>query len=352
MHPVVKSFRNNFVEGRFAIVLTTLFVIVMRVVLFYKKGLPEISVADDNYLWDYISHLFDKPLISFISSTISVIIISWLLFTINNRYSIIRSRSNLPFIVPLYFLSLHPYCLVMTGNYIAIIFILFSFIPLLESYQKPNSYLYSFRSSVLIAVASLFQIYALFLITLWWIGERTMRGPQLHSFLASIFGAFLVYISLFSYCFVIDDIQAFLFPLANLIKFSIPDLPTYNIFEWLSVVFIAVFYIINIIFSAKEYARDKVITLNLMQFMIYLIIILLLLQIVYWKETLFFILLSVSMLSLICSYFYSRTTSKTHIYIAYSMILILLLFYLSHIFPDTFLIAQNLKTISTFQLFI
>jgi hypothetical protein len=52
MHPVVKSFRNNFVEGRFAIVLTTLFVIVMRVVLFYKKGLPEISVADDNYLWD------------------------------------------------------------------------------------------------------------------------------------------------------------------------------------------------------------------------------------------------------------------------------------------------------------
>ncbi len=66
MHPVVKSFRNNFVEGRFAIVLTTLFVIVMRVVLFYKKGLPEISVADDNYLWDYISHLFDNPLISFI----------------------------------------------------------------------------------------------------------------------------------------------------------------------------------------------------------------------------------------------------------------------------------------------
>jgi hypothetical protein len=120
----------------------------------------------------------------------------------------------------------------------------------------------------------------------------------------------------------------------------------------LSVVFIAVFFIINIIFSAKEYARDKVITLNLMQFMIYLIIILLLLQIVYWKETLFFMLLSVSMLSLICSYFYSRTTSKTHIYIAYSMILILLLFYLSHIFPDTFLIAQNLKTISTFQLFI
>lgn len=148
------------------------------------------------------------------------------------------------------------------------------------------------------------------------------------------------------------SIQAFLFPLANLIKFSLPDLPTYNIFEWLSVVFIAVFFIINIIFSAKEYARDKVITLNLMQFMIYLIIILLLLQIVYWKETLFFMLLSVSMLSLICSYFYSRTTSKTHIYIAYSMILILLLFYLSHIFPDTFLIAQNLKTISTFQLFI
>ncbi|MDD2298327.1 MAG: hypothetical protein PHQ67_05190 [Fermentimonas sp.] len=339
MHPVVKSFRENFVEGRFVIVLTTLFVIGMRVVLYLKSGLPEIKITNDNFLWEPVKHLFEDPLVSFIASSLSVIIISWLLLTINNRYSIIRSRSNLPFTAPLFFLSLHPYSLAMTGNYIAIIFILFSLIPLLESYQKPNSYLYSFRSSILIAVASLFQVYAIVLIPLWWRGEKSMRGPQLHSFIASLFGVFLVYVSLFSVYFVLDDIESFLLPLSNFISFSIPEIPDYTIFEWAAVVFIAVFIVANIILSVNEYARDKVVTLNLMRFTVYLIVFLILLQIVYWRETYFFIILSVTLVSVLCSYFYSKTTSKKHIYLAYSMMFLLMIFYLSHFFPETFLIV-------------
>ncbi|MDD4777388.1 MAG: hypothetical protein PHV53_03760 [Fermentimonas sp.] len=339
MHPVVKSFRENFVEGRFVIVLTTLFVIGMRVFLYLERGLPEIMVVNDNFLWQPLAHLFEDPLVSFIASTLSVIIISWILFSINNRYSIVRSRSNLPYTAPLFFLSLHPYCLVMTGNYVAIIFILFSIIPLLESYQKPNSYLYSFRSSILIAVASLFQVYALVLIPLWWRGEKAMRGPQLHSFIASLFGVFLVYITLFSVYFVLDDIDSFLLPLSNFISFSIPDMPVYTLYEWLAVILIAIFFTIIIVLSVNEYARDKVLTLSLMRFTVYLIVILSIMQIVYWKETLFYIVLSVTLMSVLYSYFYSRTESRRHIYLAYSMMLLLMIFYLSHYFPETFLIV-------------
>ncbi len=338
MHPVVKSFRENFVEGRLVITLTTFFVIGMRAFLYLKGGLPEIDITGDNFLWNPIAHFFDNPLVSFFASTISVIIISWLFFKINNRYSIVRSRSNLPFTLPLFFLSLHPYFLSMSGNYIAIIFIIFSFIPLLDSYQKPDSYLYSFRSSILIAVASLFQIYALVLIPLWWRGERSMRGPQLHSLLSSLFGAFLVYITLFSFYFVLNDIDGFLNPISYFIKFSIPDIPKYTIFEWLAIVFIAIFIILNIILSIKEYLRDRVVTLNLMQFVVYLIVIMLLLQIVYWKESLFFIIFSVILFSFLCSYLFAKTTSRNDIYLAYSMMFLLMLFYLSHYFPQTFLI--------------
>lgn len=339
MHPVVKSFRENFVEGRFVILLNTLLVIGMRILLYKNCGLPEIYNTDDNYLWKPVAHLFEDPLISLSASTISVIIISWILFSINNRYSLIRSRSNLPYTVPLFLLSLHPYLLVMTGNYIAIIIILIALTPLLESYQKPDSYLYSFRSSILIAVSSLFQIYALILIPLWWRGEKSMRGPQLNSFLASLFGALLVYVTMFSFYFVSDNIADFLQPMHYFIAFSIPDIPDYSIFEWVAIFIVAVIFIINIILSAKEYVRDKVLTLSLMRFIVYMVVVLLLLQILFWKETLFYLILSVTLLSFLSSYLYSKTTSKTDIYIAYSLLFLLILFYLSQYFPQTFLIG-------------
>ena len=315
MHPVVKSFRENFVEGRFVILLNTLLVIGMRILLYKNCGLPEIYNTDDNYLWKPVAHLFEDPLISLSASTISVIIISWILFSINNRYSLIRSRSNLPYTVPLFLLSLHPYLLVMTGNYIAIIIILIALTPLLESYQKPDSYLYSFRSSILIAVSSLFQIYALILIPLWWRGEKSMRGPQLNSFLASLFGVLLVYVTMFSFYFVSDNIADFLQPMHYFIAFSIPDIPDYSIFEWVAIFIVAVIFIINITLSAKEYVRDKVLTLSLMRFIVYMVVVLLLLQILFWKETLFYLILSVTLLSFLSSYLYSKTTSKTDIYI-------------------------------------
>jgi len=339
MHPVVKSFRENFVEGRFVILLNTLLVIGMRILLYKNCGLPEIYNTDDNYLWKPVAHLFEDPLISLSASTISVIIISWILFSINNRYSLIRSRSNLPYTVPLFLLSLHPYLLVMTGNYIAIIIILIALTPLLESYQKPDSYLYSFRSSILIAVSSLFQIYALILIPLWWRGEKSMRGPQLNSFLASLFGVLLVYVTMFSFYFVSDNIADFLQPMHYIIAFSIPDIPDYSIFEWVAIFIVAVIFIINIILSAKEYVRDKVLTLSLMRFIVYMVVVLLLLQILFWKETLFYLILSVTLLSFLSSYLYSKTTSKTDIYIAYSLLFLLILFYLSQYFPQTFLIG-------------
>lgn len=350
MYSVVRSFREKFVEGRFIILISTIFIIGMRVILYLKRGLPEVVNIADNLLWSPISFLFENPLISLTASTLSVLIISWLILIINNKFSLIRSRSNLPFITPFLLLSLHPYFMVMTGNYIAIIFILIAFIPLLESYQKEDSYLYSFRSSVLIAVASLFQVYAIILIPLWWRGERTMRGPQLRSFLATLFGVILVYITLFSVYILLDDIYTFLYPINCFIDISIPKITDYSIFEWATFIFILLYFSINMALSIKEFARDKVLTLNLMQFIIYIIIILLIGQVIFWEATNFYITLSVVLISFISSYFYSKTTSKSNIYLGYIMLFLMLLFYLLQYFPETFLIAYNPKTIFSFKL--
>lgn len=334
MHSVVRSFRTNIVEGRFIPFVASFGVILMRIALYLRVGTPEILQTDGNYLWDPLAPVFGNPLVSFIASTISVFFISWILTHMNSRYNLIRARSNLPFVAPLFLFSLHPYFLAMSGDYISIIFILFAFFPLLESYQKPDSYLYSFRSAILIAIASLFQIYALMVIPLWWNGEKTMRGPQLRSFIASVFGLMLVYVSIFSLFYLFDDINGFLQPILSFTSFSIPLLPEYSIIGWATVAFVGLFYIINMTFSVKIYGRDKVLSLNLMQFFLFLIILLLLLQVVYWSKTLFFFMLSLTFISYLNSYINTLTNTKNHIYLAYVMLIFMFLIYLFQLIPE------------------
>lgn len=334
MHIVVRSFRATFVEGRFVPLLAALGMIGMRAALFYAEGLPQTSYHGDNYLWGPIAHLFAHPSVSLLASTLSVFLIAWILSLLSSRFNLLRSRSSLPFTVPLFLLSLHPYFLVMSGDYISIVFALLAFFPLLESYQKPDSYLCSFRSAVLIAVASLFQIYALVLLPLWWSGERSMRNLQFRSFISSMFGLFLVYLTLFSVYWFLDDIPGFIRPFLRFASFSVPEIPLFSILEWGGVVFTGLFFISNMIFSIRTYTRDKALTLSLMRFVVFLIVFLLLLQVVYWKETFFFLLLSISLISYLNAYFYSKTSSKSHIYLAYVMLSLMLLLYVSHLLPS------------------
>lgn len=332
MHAVVRYFKTYLIEGRFVSLIVSLVVLAMRALLFFRDDSIPVVYSDTGYLWHYVAPFFSDPLISLLASTLSVFLIASLISVLNSRFTLLRSRSALPFVVPLFLLSLHPCFLVMTADYLALLFILIAFFPLLRSYQSPDASLYSFRSGILIGVASLFQIYALALLPLWWQGERSMRGPQFRSFLSSLFGLCLLYLSLFSICFLQDDLPAFVEPFLHFVSFSLPLLPDYSWMEWGMVVLIGLFFISNMVLSIRTYSRDKVLTLNFMQFLTFLVLFLLLLQICYWQETLFFLTLSIALISYMNAYFYTRTQSSAFIYLAFWIGLICCSFYLSHFF--------------------
>lgn len=334
MHAVVRIFRTYIVEGRFIPLIVSVGVIGMRAALFFRGEKIPVVYNDTGYLWRYFSHLFADPLVSVVASTISVFLIASLISSLNSRFTLIRSRSTLPFAIPLFLLSLHPWFLVMTADYVAVIFILIAFFPLLKSYQTPDATLYSFRSAILIGVASLFQIHAIVLLPLWWRGELSMRRPQFRSFLSSLFGFCLVYVSLFSVYFLFDDLLGFVQPFLSFASFSLPQLPGYSWSEWGIVLLTGLFFISNMILSIKTYYRDKVLTLTFMQFMVFLITFQLLLQILYWDETVFYLTLGIALISYLNAYFYTKIHSKTYIYLAALIVVVALYFYLYHLFPE------------------
>ncbi|MDD2511940.1 MAG: hypothetical protein PHS71_01650 [Proteiniphilum sp.] len=333
MSSFVRTFRRTVVEGRFVSFPVALVIIGMRVLLFSQAKDRPISYPDSSHLWQYLAPFFSDPVVSLAASTLSVLLIARLIHSMNNRFALIRTRSNLPFMVPLFLLSLHPRFLVMSADLVAVIGVLLAFFPLLQSYQKQEAYLCSFRSAILIAFASLFHIGALALVPLWWRGERSMRGSQWRALLTFLFGILLVYLSLFSVHFLQDDVYGFLQPFRFFSAFSVPLLPDYSITEWIAVLFVALFFISNMILSTRTYSRDKVLTLKLMRFVVYLVVFLLLLQVIYWSRTLFFLTLAIALISYLNAYYFTRTNARSDGWLASLNIVVMLLFYLSHFDP-------------------
>lgn len=332
MHRTIRTFKATIVEARFTSLIVSLLVVAVRYGLFAKHKISESALPDTDYLWQFISPFFRNPQVSFASSTASVFIIAWLLSHINNRFSLIRTRTNLPFIVSLIFFSLHPYFLAMSADYIAIILLLYGFIPLLQSYQQENAQIYALYSSILIGIASLFQIFALVLLPLWWRGEFSMRGGHFKSFLASVFGVLLVFWSVFTLYFFFDNTEGFVAPFLNFTDISILQIPQFSPLKWVGIGAGFALTILFMIFSMRTYIRDKVITLVTIQFVVFILIFFLILQAVYWSKTLFFLSFGLALLSYLVAYFYTMTANKFHIYGAYFIFALLVAFYFINYF--------------------
>lgn len=332
MHKSVRTFKTLIVEARFIPLIVSLCVLAMRAAMYMAQGVPQNVFTDTGFLWRHVSPFFSNSDVSFVAGTVSVFCIAWFLSRLNNVFSLIRTRTHLPFVTPLLLFSLHPHFLAMSPDYISVLFILSALFPLLQSYQKPAAQVYSFKSSVLIGLASLFQVYALFLLPLWWRGESSMRGIQVKSLFSSLLGVVLVYVSVFAVYFLFDNLPGFVQPFQHVPAVSLPALPEFSMMQWIGVALIFIFFVFIMFFSMKAYTRDKVVTLSTMQFMVFLLIFLLVFQIVYWSKTLFFFMFGIALLSYLIAYFYTITTHKSHIYAAYGVVAVLFAFYFVNYF--------------------
>ena len=303
-----------------------LFILGMRWLLFaYGKPVATVSLGA-GYLWNGIAPFLGDPLISLILSTLTVLTVAWLIRSMNNRFALLRTRSNLPFIIPLLLLSIHPLFLKFTPALAALIPVLAAFFPLLQSYQKENAYLYSFRTGILIAFASLIHVGSLVLFPLWLRGERSMRGLQPRALASFLFGSFLVALSAFSVAFVLDDLPALTAPFYLYATISLPLLPDYTLFEWFGLLLVALFFFSGLTLSTRIFSRDKVLTVIQMRFTLFLIVFLLLLQLLYWSRTLFFITLSLALISYIYAYYFTRADDKLADRLIYITLFVILLF--------------------------
>lgn len=333
---LVRNFKSFFVESRFISLVVSITVIALRFLMFLKKGLPDFPVKSTGFIWPYIEPVFlENPFLSFLSSTLCVFIISYLLSELNVRYGVIRMRTAMPFYVPLILFSVHPFFLKMTPDFPGLIFVLWSLFPLLASYQYHHSHRFAYQFSALIAIAGIFQIHALLFLPLWLIGLSAMGGINFRSFIASIFGVILVFWIAFVFYVFGDNLSGFIDPFKSLTEiYDFTQTPGFSVPQWgfIGTMLLFLFFIITA--DSKQITRERSFTKKVLIFSISVILLSILLQILYLTHTFIWIYILIAFLSIIAAHFYTKTTFRLEI-LSYFFVLMLLAFYYSlNIFTD------------------
>jgi hypothetical protein len=167
----------------------------------------------------------------------------------------------------------------------------------------------------------------LILLPVWWRGEVLMRGVQPKSFFTSILGVLLVYLSVFSVYFLYGNVEEFIAPFLHFNRISVHEIPYFTPAKWIGVAFVFVFFALYMLLSLNISARVKVLTLSAVKFVIRVIALFLILQVIYWNETMFFASVSIAFASYLVAFYHSIAISKARVYGAYIVMMLLVIFY-------------------------
>ena len=193
------------------------------------------------FLIDFIQTLFSpNTLISYLLSFAFNLLNAYLLAQLNNKFTLIRTRTFLPILIFLLLMGTWSETHMVNGSHLSLTLAILSLFFFFSMYRNTNASEQAFMGSILFSSASLIVNPLIFLLPLCWIGFVMFQSFSLRTLLASIFGGitpWLLYIA-GQYIFQSD---------INLNSLLLTNLATGINFTTISVVSIIYFSILAII---------------------------------------------------------------------------------------------------------
>lgn len=247
---------------------------------------PESISYNPNSNLTHVFQNFIQPN-NYISNIISILVTllnTLLLAQINNRFTIIRTRTFLPIITFLLLMSTWSVTHIANGSHIALTLFILSLFYFFSMSRDKKSSEQAFMGSILISISSIVFNPFVFFIPIFWIGFMMFQSLSLRTFLASILGTltpWIIYLST-RYFFSpdYDFSQAFYIPIPNfdlnLSTFTLPVI-VYAGATTLTI-------IIGIIGIYSLTRGDAIQTRNKLNFLVFLLITLFILSIVFKNQ--------------------------------------------------------------------
>ena len=247
--------------------------------------------------------LLIKPntLISNLVAIVFCSINAFLLSQINNRYTIIRSRTFLPALIFMLLMSSWNETHSANGSHAALMLFIISLFIIFSMFHDRKTSEQAFLGSFLISLCSIFINPLIFIIPIFWIGFMMLKSFSLRSFLGSIIGTLTPWI-IYLACYYFFNSNINLQQIINL-NTTIGIRPlSFPIFDLIYIAALTIIMIISLAGMFSIYSRDAIHTRKKLNFLLLLLISIAVLSILYKDQSTLFLPIIAFLYSILVSH--------------------------------------------------
>ena len=245
-----------------------------------------------NQTTEIVNHLqkFVVPntLVSEIVSFFFTLLNAFLLAQINNKFTIIRTRTFLPILVFMTLMGTWNETHLVNGSHISLTLFILSLFSFFSMSRNRNASEQAFMGSFLISISSILINPLIFIVPVCWIGFGMFQSLSLKTFLASLMGALTPWILYLALNFIINPhfnvLQAFI-----LNPNFVIDISTYSLTDLVYFALMSIIIIIGIVGLYSTTHSDAIDTRNKLNFLVFMLISLCVLSFIFINQCVSFL---------------------------------------------------------------
>lgn len=326
---MVRNYKKYIAENRGVIYISTLIALLLRWA-FFRIDAVVLYSHDSVFAEQIFSSVFSNIYISFFSAFLLNVVVALLVGYINEKYTLIRGRTYLPYAFTLFLLSCSPYFTYSSPAYISLLFLLLSVNTLFASYQQLDPAKYSFQIGVFLSAAGLFFPEMILFIPVFWIGASMMRSFNIKVIMASLLSVIMVgYFAVFlNYLVSANFIDSWTNHLFSLFDYDASFFSRISGKRWVVFIITTLTVIAVILYGYVYSFKDKVQTRSYMLFLNVLFFFSLLIFVVMKMHPLLLLMIILTISAVIYSHFFALATKKLEVCLFYVVLLLYLLNYI------------------------
>lgn len=228
-----------------------------------------------NQTTEIVNHLqkiiVPNTLLSEIISFFLTLLNAFLLAQINNKFTIIRTRTFLPILVFMTLMGTWNETHLVNGSHISLTLFILSLFSFFSMSRNRNSSEQAFMGSFLISISSILINPLIFLIPVCWIGFGMFQSLSLKTFLASLMGSLTPWILYLALNFIINPHFNVLQALILNPNFIL-DIATYSLPDLVYFALMSIIIIMGIVGLYSTAHSDAIDTRNKLNFLVFLLI--------------------------------------------------------------------------------
>jgi len=226
---------------------------------------------------------------------------AFLVAQINNRFTIIRTRTFLPILIFLLLLGTWNQTHAMIGSHLVLTLFILALYYFFNMSRDRKASEEAFMGSFLISLSSLLINPMIFIIPLCWIGFVMFQSFSLRTFLASLFGMIAPWILYLSVAFMLQP-DFNIYHLFNLNFNSELSISNFSLPEIIYAISISLIMIISIVEMYSITNSDAINTRNKLDFLLFLLVSLVILSFIFRNQFISFLPIIALVYSLLISH--------------------------------------------------